>query len=157
MHTWKNIYAKYIQLSVVKIYFAELSELCSNLLRTSLNRFECWYFEPDTNSSKYLGSVHIPGSWLIFQMWSFWNFPNWNGDKFLEFFQFGKLSKLTKLVKFYNFSSTRFFLFSQFSFSIVVTFVSSAFYIWTFVNFQNRNVSHSKILLFEILTLISVK
>ena len=24
------------------------------------NKFECWYFEPDMNSSKYLESVHIP-------------------------------------------------------------------------------------------------
>ena len=35
----------------------ELSELfelfdCSNLLRTNLNRFECWYFEPNTEQFK---------------------------------------------------------------------------------------------------------
>ena len=48
--------------TVRTIRLFDLSELfdCSNLLRTSSNRFECWYFKPDTNSSKYLGSVHIP-------------------------------------------------------------------------------------------------
>ena len=33
---------------------------------------------------------------------------------------------------------------SQFSFSIVVTRKFGTFYIWTFVNFQIRNISHSK-------------
>ena len=37
----------------------------SEIFRTVRVRFECWYFEPDTNSSKYLGSVHIPTFYRI--------------------------------------------------------------------------------------------
>ena len=43
---------------------------------------------------------------------------------------------------------------SQFSCSMIVPLVSSAVLHLNFVNFQTRNVSHSKILLFKILTLI---
>ena len=63
--------SNYLTVRTVRtIWLFEPFELfdCSNLLRSSSNRFEFWYFEPDTNSSKYLGSVHIPsGRTLLLQ------------------------------------------------------------------------------------------
>ena len=112
-------------------------------------------------------------------MGNFWNLPNWKFSKFskLKFFRIFRINffRIFLIANFYNFSSRKCLQFSKSAIFEIsrITFVFNLPY-WRFLKFpecqlsecqfpniscQNvssrnfRNVSHSKILLFEILTL----
>ena len=85
----------------------------------------------------------------IFLIESFWQCPSWGIQK-----SFGIVHSfdIFHYMKFCQFLYLPFDI-NQFSQFLFPTLVTRKFYIWTFINFQIRNVSHSKILLFEILTI----